>query len=74
MVNVVVLVFGMAVPGARNEKMLGKDGFSRTNISDMCACVDRRLLPVYIALSEEVAQADIIMGNDCVSRVNDVSL
>jgi hypothetical protein len=73
MINVIMLVFGMAVPGSRVEKMLGKDGFSRTNISDMCAYVAMRLLPVYVALCEQVAQADIIMGDDCVSRVNDVS-
>jgi Transposase IS66 family len=73
MVNVIVLVFGMAVPGSRIEKLLGKDGFSRSNISDMCAYVAARLLPVYIALCEQVAAAEIVMGDDCVSRVNDVS-
>jgi Transposase IS66 family len=73
MVNVIVLVFGMAVPGSRIEKLLGKDGFSRSNISDMCAYVAARLLPVYIALCEQVATAEIIMGDDCVSRVSDVS-
>jgi Transposase IS66 family len=72
MVNVIVLVFGMAVPGARIERLLGKDGFSRTNISDMCAYVATRLLPVYIELCRQLAQAEIIIGDDCVSRVNDV--
>lgn len=73
MVNVVTLVFGMALPAARIEKLFGKDGFSRSNISDMCAYIAMRLVPVYIALTEQIAQADIIMGDDCVSRVSEVT-
>ena len=73
MVNVSTLVFGMALPAARIEKLFGKDGFSRSNISDMCAYIAMRLVPVYIALAEQIAQADIIMGDDCVSRVTEVT-
>ena len=71
--NVVVLVFGMALPASRIEKLFGKKGFSRSGLSDHCAFIAGRLLPVYVAMAEEIAQCDIIMGDDCVSRVSEIT-
>jgi hypothetical protein len=71
--NVVVLVFGMALPASRIEKLFGKKGFSRSGVSDHCAFIAGRLLPVYVAMAKEIAQCDIIMGDDCVSRVSDIT-
>ena len=71
--NVMVLVFGMAMPTARIEKLFGTSGFSRSSISDYCALIASRLLPVYIAMAEALAQCEILMGDDCVSRVSEVT-
>jgi len=71
--NIVVLVFGMALPAARIEKLFGKKGFSRSGLSDHCAYVAQRLLPVYIAMAKAIAQCDVVMGDDCVSRVSEVT-
>jgi hypothetical protein len=70
--NVMALVFGMALPMARIEKLFGTKGFSRSSLTDYCAYIAQRLLPVYVAMAEELAQCEILMGDDCVSRVNDL--
>ena len=71
--NIVVLVFGMAMPASRIEKLFGKKGFSRSNISDHCGYIAARLLPIYIAMSEAIAKCPVIMGDDCVSRISNLT-
>lgn len=71
--NVTVLAFGMALPLSRIEKLFGSKGFSRSNTSSYCAYVAGRLMDVYIAMSKELANCDILMGDDCVSRVSDLT-
>jgi hypothetical protein len=73
LVNIMVLVFGLAMPAARIEKLFGKKGFGRNNISDYCAYIAERLLPVYIAMAEAIATCPVVMGDDCVSRVSDIT-
>lgn len=71
--NVIVLAFGMAVPLSRIEKLFGKKGFSRSNTASYCAYVAERLFGVYIAMSEELANCEVLMGDDCVSRISDLT-
>ena len=71
--NIIMMIFGMAIPAARIEKLLGTKGFSRSNLSDYCAYVAERLLPVYIAMAEAIARCEVVMGDDCVSRVSDLT-
>ncbi len=71
--NVIVLAFGMAVPLSRIEKLFGKKGFSRSNTASYCAYVAERLFSVYIAMSEELANCEVLMGDDCVSRISDLT-
>lgn len=73
LVNVIVLAFGMALPLSRIEKLFGSKGFSRSNTSSYCAYVAGRLMDVYIAMSKELANCDVLMGDDCVSRVSDLT-
>ena len=73
LVNVIVLAFGMALPLSRIEKLFGSKGFSRSNTSGYCAYVAGRLVEVYIAMSQQLASCDILMGDDCVSRVSDLT-
>ena len=71
--NVIVLAFGMAMPLSRIEKLFGTKGFSRANTSNYCAYVAKRLAEVYVAMGKELSNCDVLMGDDCVSRVSDLT-
>ena len=71
--NIVVLVFGMALPLSRIEKMFGKRGFARSTVVDHIAYVAERLLPSYVAMASELAACEVLQGDDCVSRVTEIT-
>ena len=71
-VNIIISIFGYAIPMRRLEKMLGEklSTVTMVNISDNFA---RRFVPIYLYLSQIVADADILSTDDTSTRVNEVT-
>lgn len=73
-VNLVIMSVAFLVPMHRIERMLGSVPlFNRTNIARYLGLVASRCLPVYLTLSEKLANADILWADATPTRVNEVS-
>jgi hypothetical protein len=70
---VVLHVIGQAAPLARVERMLNGKPFTRQNMHRVIGYVAKIGLPVYLRLAEELAQADVLSGDDTHSRVVEVA-
>jgi len=70
---VVIHVIGQAAPLARVERMLNGKPFTRQNMHRIIGYVAKIGLPVYLRLAQELAQADVLCGDDTHSRVVEVA-
>lgn len=64
---------GTIIPLARVERMLNGKPFTRQNMHRIIGYVAKIGLPVYLRLAQELAQAEVLSGDDTHSRVVEVA-